>query len=205
MDTSIISIGKELTKVKTNEDLPPHIKFEQYKNLRNHPTLTQKDRRLLTLLWETGGRISDVLSLRWKNFSGLNSLEPSLNMYIHKRDKPLQIPLSQEIGTDIREWKKEVMPTEEDYLFPSWGKFGRETRQSVDKKLKVWAKLIGLPSLHAHMFRHGLVVYLFLEQGLHYKIVAARTGHSNPMMILNTYSVVTEDMQREALRKIPMR
>jgi len=214
METSLLEYNKSLTTIKSESDLPPHITFEQYKALRNHPEIrTQADRMLITLLWETGGRVSDVLSFRWKNFEGLNSMEPNLRFVIKKTQKPINIPISPELSTDLRQWKQLVNPeSEEHFLFPGKSMLGRdtfmfihETRQNIHKKMKVWGKLINLPNLHAHMFRHGLIVYLFLVQGLHYKIIAARTGHSNPMMILNTYSVVTNQIQREALKNIPMR
>jgi len=208
MDNSIIEFNKSLTTIKSESDLPAHISFEQYKILRNHHELkTRSDRMLITLLWETGGRVSDVLSFRWKNFEGLNSQEPNLRFIIQKTGKPINIPISGELARELRDWKQDVIPeSDNEYLFKGReGKFGRETRQSIQKKMKRWGKLIELPNLHAHMFRHGLIVYLFLIQGLHYKIVAARTGHTNPLMILNTYSVVTNDMQRQILNKIPLR
>jgi len=220
MNTSVIEINKSLMTIKSEEDLPPHISFEQYKILRNHHDIKNRsDRMLITLLWETGGRISDVLSFRWKNFEGLNSSEPNLRFVIQKTGKPINIPISRELATEIREWKKDIVPESDDnYLFKGRsGKLGRETRQSIQKKMKLWGKLIGFPTmtskktgkemngLHAHAFRHGLIVYLFLVQGLHYKVVASRTGHSNPMMILNTYSVVTNAMQRKMMENIPMR
>jgi len=216
MESSIIEYNKSLTIIKSESDLPPHVSFEQYKALRNHPEIkTQADRMLITLLWETGGRVSDVLSFRWKNFEGLNSMEPNLRFVIKKTQKPINIPISPELSTDLRQWKQAVNPDiDERFLFQ--GKLNKnlcgismghshETRQNVHKKMKVWGKLIGMPSLHAHLFRHGLIVYLYLVCGLHYKIIAARTGHSNPMMIINTYSVVTNHIQREALKNIPLR
>jgi len=207
MDSSVVEFNKSLTTIKSESDLPPHVSFEKYKELRNHPDIkTQADRMIITLLWETGGRVSDVLSFRWKNFEGLNTAEPTLRFIVQKTQRPLPIPISPELATDIRQWKHVVNPeTDDKPLFPGESSLGHETRQNIHKKMKVWGMLINLPNLHAHMFRHGLIVYLFLVQGLHYKIIAARTGHSNPMMILNTYSVVTNQIQREALRNIPMR
>lgn len=207
MDNQLIEQNRSLTTIKSEMDLPPHITFEQYKALRNHPSIENiKDRMLITLLWETGGRVSDVLSFRWKSFEGLNTQEPNLRFVIAKTQKPINIPLSQELATELRSWKQMVNPESDyNYLFIGDSILGHETRQNVQKKMKRWGKLIMLPNLHAHMFRHGLIVYLYLVQGLHYKIIAARTGHSNPMMILNTYSVVTNQIQREALKNIPMR
>lgn len=207
MDTSLVEYNRNLTTIKSEGDLPPHISFEQYRSLRNHPEIkTQSDRMLITLLWETGGRVSDVLAFRWKNFEGLNSMEPNLRFVIKKTQKPINIPISQDLAADLRQWKQLVNPMSDDaYIFPGKSDLGHETRQNVDKKMKAWGKLVNLTRLHAHMFRHGLIVYLLLVQGLHFKIIAARTGHSNPMMILNTYSVVTNSMQREALKNIPMR
>lgn len=207
METSLVEFNKNLTTIKSESDLPPHITFEQYKALRNHPAIkTQADRMLITLLWETAGRVSDVLSFRWKNFEGLNTTDPTLRFIVQKTQRPLPIPISPELAADLRQWKHIVNPdTDDKPLFTGKSSLGHETRQNVHKKMKVWGQLIGLPNLHAHMFRHGLIVYLFLVQGLHYKIIAARTGHSNPMMILNTYSVVTNQIQRDALRNIPMR
>src|SRR5574337_1105270 len=195
MNNQLIEYNKSLTTIKHESDLPPHISFDQYRELRNHPNINQKDRMLITLLWETGGRISDVLGLRWKNFTGLNSKDPNLKFIIQKTQRPISIPISQELATDIRQWKQFLIPNEEDFLFRGESKLGHETRQSVHKKMKRWGAMIGLPDMHAHQFRHGLIVYLLLTCGVHYKIIAARTGHTNPLMILNTYSVVTNQIQ----------
>lgn len=219
MDNQLTEYNRSLTTIKSEGDLPPHITFEQYKTLRNHHEITEtKDKIFITLLWETGGRVSDVLSFRWKNFEGLNSSMPNLRFVIQKTQKPINIPISGDMASDLRQWKGLVNPeSDNDFLFPGDGSLGHETRQNVQKKMKVWGKLINIPDyirkktgkevngLHAHLFRHGLIVYLFLVQGLHYKVIAARTGHSNPMMIINTYSVVTTEMQRAALKDIPLR
>ena len=207
MDTQLIEQNRALTTIKHEDELPKHITFSQYKTLRNHPGIeSTKDRMLITLLWETAGRVSDVLGLRWKNFEGLNGNEPNLRFIIQKTQKPINIPISAELASELRSLKQEANPKSDDeYLFIGKSKLKHETRQNVDKKMKRWGKLIGMDGLHAHMFRHGLIIYLFLVQGLHYKLIAARTGHTNPMMIINTYSVVTNQMQREALKNIPMR
>jgi len=167
MDNQLIEQNRSLTTIKSESDLPPHITFEQYKALRNSPGIENtKDRMLITLLWETAGRISDVLAFRWKNFEGLNSYEPNLRFIIKKTQKPINIPISQELATELRSWKQLVNPaTDEAFLFPGKSMLGRdtytyihETRQSVQKKMKIWGKLINMPSLHAHLFRHGLIV-----------------------------------------------
>ena len=68
------------------------------------------------------------------------------------------------------------------------------------KMVKGYGNKIDL-SLHPHMFRHGLAIYL-LQHGVSDKIIARRLGHSNALTTIKYYMVITPEIEREALKGI---
>ena len=56
-------------------------------------------------------------------------------------------------------------------------------------------------SLHPHMFRHGLAIYL-LQHGVSDKIIARRLGHSSAVTTIKYYMVITPEIERDALKGI---
>lgn len=196
--SQLVPYAKSQVQVKTELDLPGHLSFEDYKTIRYG--LSGRDQLLCSLLWETGGRISDVLNLRWQD---INMGTMTILMYIDKRDVTITIPVGQELISDIKNYKIYVKPNQDDFIFKSDSSLGRLTRQAVDKKVKKWGRPLNL-RLHAHMWRHGLAIHL-LSNGVNIKAIAARLGHSNVFTTMNSYLVITPEIQRQMIEHVPMR
>lgn len=62
-------------------------------------------------------------------------------------------------------------------------------------------QLLGLPPIRLHDLRHTSAT-LMLAGGVHPKVAQERLGHANVSMTLNTYSHVTEGMQRQAAAQL---
>ena len=198
---------KNSLKVKTENDLPPHITFDQFKII--YDNLIGLDQIMWGLLWETGGRISAVLSTRWKD---INISKKQMTLLVQKKKKhtTIQIPLSNAMVNEIRNYSMHVKPSDEDYLFTTEhynrqkSKSGRLSRQGAYLKIKEWGnKYIGF-NIHPHMLRHGLAIYL-LSNNIPLQVIAARLGHSNVFITQKSYLVITADVQRDMMKNILMR
>ncbi len=194
-------------QVKTENDLPKHITFEQFKRI--YDNLSGLDQLLWCLLWETGGRITAVLSIRWLDF---NIIAKELKLLVQKKKNhtTIKIPLSNAMINDLRNYMIYTKPDPGDYIFKTdsykrmKSKVGRLTRQGAYYKVQRWGnEYLGI-TIHPHMLRHGLAIYL-LAQGVPIPVISARLGHSNIFITQKSYFVITSEMQREMTAHVAMR
>jgi len=194
-------------QVKNENDLPKHITFEQFKKIYNE--LHGLDQIMWGLLWETGGRISAVLSTCWKDVDFNSKL---LTLLVQKKKKitTINIPLSNAMINDLRNYQIFVKPTPGAFLFSTsmynrlQSKVGRLTRQGAWEKVKTWGVKYLNTAIHPHMLRHGLGIYL-LSQGVPLPVISARLGHSNVFITQSAYLVITPELQRQMTAHVPMR
>ncbi len=201
-------------KVRTEKDLPPHITFQQFQTIHQGLAGNIKQQILCGLIWDTGGRINDVMSLRWKDF---NLDTGNLIMYVDKIDSTINIPLGREIIGELKNFRSFVHPNQDDYLFPSKSQTGHVSRIAAYQMIKGWGvKFLGMAdkppgNLHPHSYRHGLAIHLLYSADLQgdlvgrLKIIAARLGHATTTITERTYLVVTPELQRWAMKDVPMR
>lgn len=200
--------------VKTERDLPPHITFEQFKKIYNNLAGDLHDQILCGLLWELGGRINDIMNLRWKD---INLDTKKIKLFVDKIDNTITLTFEEALKSDLKNYMMFVKPSTDDFIFPSNSKSGHVSRNAAYEKVKRWGqKFLGMPfkppgNLHPHMFRHGLAIYLLynanipgnLESRLH--TIAARLGHKNTNITMKYYLVITPELQAWALKDVPMR
>lgn len=208
MTTNIIPFDMaKSVQVKNENDLPPHVTFEQFQKVYNN--LSGLDQILWGLLWETGGRISAVLSIRWIDID-TNNKEMKLLVQKKKKHTTIRIPLSNAMLSDLRNYIVYNKPDSQDYIFKTdlykreKAKVGRLTRQGAYDKIQKWGKDLLSSPIHPHMLRHGLAVYL-LAQNVPLPVISARLGHSNVFITQSAYLVITPDLQRQMTAHIPMR
>lgn len=193
--------------VKNENDLPPHISFEQFKTV--YDNLSGLDQILWSLLWETGGRITAVLSIRWIDLD-INAKELKLLIQKKKKHTTIRIPLSNAMLNDLRNYMIYIKPDSKDYIFKTdlykreKARIGRLTRQGAYDKIQKWSKeYLNMP-VHPHMLRHGLAIYL-LSQGVPMPAISRRLGHSNVFITQKSYLVITPELDRQLTAHIPMR
>jgi len=201
-------------QVRTEKDLPPHITFQQFQTIHQGLAGNIKAQILCGLIWDTGGRINDVMSLRWKDFDLDAGM---LIMYVDKIDDNIKIPLGKEIIGELKNYRSFIHPNQDNYLFPSNSKSGHVSRIAAYQMIRSWGvKFLGMAdkppgNLHPHMMRHGLAIYLLYSADLQgdlvgrLKIIAARLGHKTTTITERTYLVVTPELQRWAMKDVPMR
>ncbi|MEW6069884.1 MAG: site-specific integrase [Candidatus Thermoplasmatota archaeon] len=200
----IIPFGE--TQLKKISELPPHISYEEFnlmlkavdsfyaaKNKTKHRNfMRDRDKLFLSLLWETGGRVSDVCALSIKDFDFKNRI---LNLYMKKRRRVNKITLGDRCMYEVSEYLRNYH--QEDKLFDI-------SRIRAWKLIKRYAEIAGIEDVHPHKFRHGLAIYL-LQQGVPIPVISARLGHSSVYITMQLYMKVTPEIQRRFLERVPMR
>lgn len=200
--------------VKTERDLPAHISFEQFKKIYNSLAGKLHDQILCGLLWESGGRINDIMSLSWKD---IDFDAKKIRLFVDKIDDTITITFEEALKSDLKNYMVFIKPSTNDFIFPSDSKTGHVSRNAAYEKVKRWGqKFLGMPftppgNLHPHMFRHGLAIYLLYNSNIpgnleaRLKTIAARLGHSNINITMKYYLVITPELQAWALKEVPMR
>ncbi|PIN78325.1 hypothetical protein COV14_04145 [Candidatus Woesearchaeota archaeon CG10_big_fil_rev_8_21_14_0_10_33_12] len=203
--------------VKDIAQLPPHITFEEYQRLKeailkyyskwtkHRQKIIDRDILLITYLWETGGRIGDILQIRYNMFR-----EGCLYLYNKKRKKTVVITFSNTSQLIVKtlEYMKKYKIEDFDRLFPftiqhAWGRIKRYADGiNFPEVIKVWKNGNQVNStLHPHLFRHGMAIHL-VNQGVAIPIITARLGHANPYITMAFYLKVTPEVQYNAIKDV---
>ena len=191
-------------KIKDESDLPAHITYNDYMSLLNEiennsysrylnkkivPYLKDRDKLLMEMMWELGGRISDIIDLKPGDIDFNRKI---ITLKVKKRHNFINnIPVSDSLLLNISNFMRKYNITERFFKF---------TRQRAWEIVMNYGNKIGL-KLHPHMFRHGLAIYL-LQKGVPDKIIARRLGHSNALTTIKYYMVITPEIERDALKGI---
>lgn len=167
-----------------------------------------RDRFLLSLLYESGARINEVLSLKLLDVKATSSGEADVHFY-GKGKKHRIAPLSREIWNQFEDYCEKYHPdkTSEDLLFYSF-RNGRRNKMSSDNVSRILAGCEeevrksnpDLVHLHSHLFRRTRAMHLY-QAGVPLSTISEWLGHSN-IETTRFYAKVTEEMKREALHKL---
>ena len=133
--------------------------------------------------------ISDIIGLKTGDIDFSRKI---ITLVVKKRHGFINnIPVSDSLLLDISNFMRKYNTT---------GRFFNFTRQRAWEIVKGYGNKIGL-SLHPHMFRHGLAIYLS-QHGVSDKIIARRLGHASATTTLKYYLVITPEIERQALKGI---
>lgn len=167
-----------------------------------------RDRFLLSLMYESGARINEVLSLKLLDIRKTADGEADVHFY-GKGQKHRITPLSKEIWRQFNRYCEKYQPdkVQDDLLFYSY-RNGRKNKMSNDNvsrilegcELKVRKTNPELIHLHSHLFRRTRAMHLY-QAGVPLPTISEWLGHSN-IETTRFYAKVTEEMKREALHKL---
>ena len=188
------------------DELPKHITREQYRAILNiaykrmrdedeyRARMGMRDAVMFRLLWETGGRVSDVCDMRYSDIDVAGML---IKLRVRKTGKTTGIPIMDStLLVFLEAYGKK------------WGKIG-ENGEIIDDNIldikrttafntcREYGQLIGL-HLHPHMFRHGVAVDMRME-AVDLQTIADRLGHSDISTTARYYAIMTPEMQKRNL------
>lgn len=167
-----------------------------------------RDHFLLSLLYESGARINEVLSLRLLDVRETSNGEVDVHFY-GKGRKHRITPLSREIRVQFGRYREKYHQdiTPDSLIFYSFrnGQRNKMSSDNVSRILDGCEKKVrkdnpDLIHLHSHLFRRTRAMHLY-QAGVALPTISEWLGHSN-METTRFYAKVTEEMKREALHKL---
>ena len=198
MNKNILSSNpmEDIESPKLDKTLPQSLSYEQVQNLLQQPDTASylgfRDRAIMELLYSSGLRVSELVSLDrdafdYENFSVLLK---------GKRKKERLVPITKNAADWVQNYlnhnkryensKEHLKEGDEKAVFLNkWGQ--RITTRSVDRKFMKYHLMSGLPSdVTPHTIRHTIATH-WLENGMDLKTIQVLLGHSS----LSTTSIYT--------------
>ena len=185
---------------KLPQRLPKSISEEQVDALLDAPNtqdpIEQRDKAMLEVLYATGLRVTELISLRLNQVS----LQQGVVRVTGKGNKERLVPLGEEAVFWISEFMKDgrgaLLSQQSDVLFPS--KRGTQmTRQTFWHRIKAYAVIAQIDTdvLSPHTLRHAFATHL-LNHGADLRVVQMLLGHSDLSTTQIYTHVATERLQQ---------
>ncbi|HLG15075.1 MAG TPA: site-specific tyrosine recombinase XerD [Blastocatellia bacterium] len=187
---------------KTWQSLPKFLLPEEVEKLLKAPDTSGeaglRDRAMLEVLYATGLRVSELVSLKLANFD----LDLGYVRTFGKGGKERTVP----IGMAAVEWTKRYLNVRGRFLRGGESPLlfvnrdgGSISRQSFWRTLAGYAVRAGLGRVSPHMLRHSFATHL-LENGADLRSVQTMLGHSN-ITTTQVYTHITDERVRDVYRK----
>lgn len=173
-----------LTSPRKPTNLPKSLSEEQVMVLLDCPNTLDpvelRDKAMLELLYATGLRVTELVSLSIDNLS----LRQGVVRVVGKGDKERLVPIGEEASYWIQEFFQYgrailLNNIQSDVVFPS--RRGQQmTRQTFWHRIKHYAVLAGIDSekLSPHVLRHAFATHL-VNHGADLRVVQMLLGHSD--------------------------
>nr|WP_274929727.1 site-specific tyrosine recombinase XerD [Vibrio metschnikovii] len=191
-----------LVSPKLPQRLPKDLSEEQVEALLNAPNpndpLELRDKAMLELLYATGLRVTELISLTMENIS----LRQGVVRVVGKGGKERLVPMGENaiewIETFIAQGRLHLLgDNTSDVVFPS-KRAQQMTRQTFWHRIKYYAVIAGIDveKLSPHVLRHAFATHL-LNYGADLRVVQMLLGHSD----LSTTQIYTH-VATERLKQI---
>lgn len=173
---------KDVEAPKALKHLPSVLSIEQVERLLDAPDLTkdegQRDRAMLEIMYASGLRVSELLSLKMKNIS----FERNMITVIGKGNKQRKVPFGEfakeYLVNYIEHGRKKNPGSRSEYVFLN--RYGKPlSRQYFFLQVKKYAEMVGIrDEISPHTLRHCFATHL-LEGNADIRTVQEMLGHSN--------------------------
>jgi site-specific recombinase XerD len=164
----------------------------------------RRDRVLFATLYNTGARVSEIISLRVSDLT----LDRSSSVRINgKGRKQRAVPLWKSTAARLKEWFQFIAQEPQSILFPN--RFGKPlTSAGVEYRLKTALKkasracstLKGRRRISPHTIRHSTATHM-LQAGVDLSVIALWLGHED-MGTTHLYLTADLRMKERALKKL---
>lgn len=173
--------GRTLPKLLSEADVDRLLDLVNLNHSKENSLKSARQRLLLEMLYATGLRISELVSMPRRAISA----DMSVVIILGKGDKERMVPLGRKAIEALKDYLGMLDANTSDkdrspYIFPSRGTEGHLTRRRVGQMLKDIAAQAGiLPSnLSPHKMRHAFATHL-LSHGADLRTVQQLLGHSD--------------------------
>jgi len=189
--TQAPKLGQTVPKTLSEQDVESLLSVQDLDE-----AVEYRDKAMLELLYATGLRVTELVSLKMDNIS----LRQNLVRVIGKGQKERLVPMG-EVASDwitnyLQLFRPQLLKHESDVLFPS--KRGSQmTRQTFWHRIKYYAQVAGINvHLSPHTLRHAFATHL-LNHGADLRVVQMLLGHSD----LSTTQIYTH-VAKERLKSL---
>ena len=184
-----IPLARAQVSRNLSRQLPYYLTPEEAHKLID-ATNNDRDQLLLRVLWETGVRVSEAISLRLADI-GRDGIR-----VLGKGNAERVVFVQGELVSSILFYAQDMGFERYNYLFPS-RKGGHITKQRADQIIKLASKSAILQrSVHAHLFRHGYAIN-FLNCSGRLDALQERLGHRDINTTRIYLRLSDEDVKRE--------
>ena len=191
-----------LSSPKLPRRLPKYLTEQQVSDLLNTPDvdvpLELRDKAMLELLYATGLRVTELVSLTIENMS----VQQGVVRVIGKGNKERIVPMGEEAAYWVRQFMLYGRPVllngqSSDVVFPSQ-RAQQMTRQTFWHRVKHYAILadIDADELSPHVLRHAFATHL-VNHGADLRVVQMLLGHTD----LSTTQIYTH-VAKERLKRL---
>lgn len=191
-----------LSSPKLPSRLPKYLTEQQVSDLLNTPDvdvpLELRDKAMLELLYATGLRVTELVSLTIENMS----VQQGVVRVIGKGNKERIVPMGEEAAYWVRQFMLYGRPVllngqSSDVVFPSQ-RAHQMTRQTFWHRVKHYAILadIDADALSPHVLRHAFATHL-VNHGADLRVVQMLLGHTD----LSTTQIYTH-VAKERLKRL---
>ena len=208
-DRDILSLPAEKIKLAKGKDarVVSFLNLEQLEKLFAVPDVSKinglRDRAILEALFSTGMRIAELISLNQEQIKLKPETKDLEIVIIGKGSRPRTIYFSERATCWLRNYL-ETRKDKEKALFINYknkkGTSRRLTPRSIEKSIKKYAIVAGLPlTTTPHVMRHSFSTNL-LEQGVDLRTLQEFLGHKT-IVATQIYTHVTSKRLRDIHRK----
>ncbi len=196
---------ENMSSPSVGKSLPKPISISQVRQLLDQPARlnspeARRDKAMLELLYASGMRISELVSL---NLGDVNTEEGFVRCF-GKGHKERLVPIHEQAARSVKEYTEETRPKlarhkDEVALFLN-PRGERLTRQGFWQKLKDYAKSAGLDKqISPHTLRHSFATHM-LSGGADLRAVQELLGHAN-ISTTQVYTHLTTEHVRRTYEK----
>lgn len=184
-----ITIARAQVSRQLSRRLPYYLTPEEVHQLID-ATEDERDRLFLRVLWETGVRVSEAISMKLADV-GRDGIR-----VLGKGDRERVVFVQDGLVTTILFYAQERGLERNDYLFAS-RKGGHITKQRADQIIRRATKRARIErNVHAHLFRHGYAIN-FLNCGGRLDALQEQLGHLDINTTRIYLRLSDEDVKRE--------
>jgi integrase/recombinase XerD len=184
---------------KHRKPLPKVLSEENVKRLQRATKELEYDDRvrvdlMLDLLYGSGLRVSELISLRWHSLQDENFIR-----ILGKGNRERIVPLAGNVLTRAREWKG--ICEKSSWVFPSIDPSKHLTRQRVFQILKEVAAFSGMDTkkISPHVLRHAFATHI-LDNGADLLSVKKMLGHQS-ISTTEIYTHVSQKKLKEVVKR----
>ncbi|MCD6299753.1 MAG: tyrosine recombinase XerC [Dehalococcoidales bacterium] len=188
------------TSPKLDKRLPTFLTLEEIERLLNAPDLStpqgQRDRALLELLYASGLRVSELVSLNLEQIDLITGEIRVRGKGSKERVTLMGKPAINALTTYLNQGRPKLLSTRGSSVLFLNRYGGRFTVRSVQKTLGKYAKIANVGKrVHPHMLRHTFATHL-LDGGADLRVVQELLGHAN-LSSTQIYTHVTKSRARK--------